>query len=178
MPATEHVMELRLRNVQQLFNSLDPSPFVDRDLDQDAEEYIVGWARELPRSGPFRLLIHLDEYDPSVASRVTEAVRHFFAYRAEVTTRDFKQLLREGRLTLVIGLLFLATCLLGARYLGAVGDDHPLIEFASESLIIGGWVAMWRPLEILLYAWWPLARRRRILMRLAQMDIQLRQARG
>jgi hypothetical protein len=177
MTASVNTMELRLRNVQQLFNSLDPSPFVDRDLDQDAEEYIVSWARELPRSGAFRLVIHVEEYDPAVEPRVTEAVRHFFAYRAEVVTRDFKQLLREGRLSLAIGLLFLGSCLLGARYLGGIGTDHPLIEFASESLIIGGWVAMWRPLEILLYAWWPLARRRRILMRLAEMEITLRQAR-
>jgi hypothetical protein len=25
-----------------------------------------------------------------------------------------------------------------------------------ESLLIGGWVAMWRPMEILLYDWWPI----------------------
>jgi hypothetical protein len=23
------------------------------------------------------------------------------------------------------------------------------------SLVIGGWVAMWRPMEVFLYDWWP-----------------------
>lgn len=33
-------IELRLRELAQLFNSLDPSPFIERDLDSDAEEFI------------------------------------------------------------------------------------------------------------------------------------------
>lgn len=174
-----HVMEVRLRSVQQLFNSLDPSPFVDRDLDSDAEEYIVSWARELPHHGEFQLLLHIDEFpeDPATEARVEAAVQHYFAYRAEVTGRDFTRLMREGRLSLVIGLLFLGACLLGARYMGNLALQHPLGEFAIESLIIGGWVAMWRPMEIFLYEWWPLARRRSILRRLARMAVCLKKAR-
>src|SRR4051812_36598729 len=34
-------MNLKLRELAQLFNSMDPSPFLDRDLDHDAEEFIV-----------------------------------------------------------------------------------------------------------------------------------------
>ena len=34
-------------------------------------------------------------------------------------------------------------------------------EIARESLTIGGWVAMWRPMEIFLYSWWPILRERR-----------------
>jgi hypothetical protein len=44
----EGLIKLRLTKVDQLFNSLDPSPFHERDFDADAEEYIVAWARELP----------------------------------------------------------------------------------------------------------------------------------
>lgn len=42
-------IEVRLRDLGQLFNSLDPSPFLDRDLDAEAEKFIVSWAHELPR---------------------------------------------------------------------------------------------------------------------------------
>lgn len=173
-------MEVHLRTVQQLFNSLDPSPFVARDLDQDAEEFIVGWARELPRTGEFRLVIHVDEYtdDPAVQARVSAAVRNFFEYRTRVVAREFSQLMREGRLSLLIGLLFLGGCLLGARFVSGIAADHPLMEFASESLIIGGWVAMWRPMEIFLYEWWPLARKRGIMSRLARMEVELRRAKS
>ena len=33
--------------------------FLDRDLDHDAEEFIVSWSRELPRSDSLELVIHL-----------------------------------------------------------------------------------------------------------------------
>ncbi len=56
------------------------------------------------------------------------------------------------------GLAFVALCLLGAEAIGqwGTGTAHTI---ARESLIIGGWVAMWRPLQLFLYDWWPLARR-------------------
>ena len=44
-------------------------------------------------------------------------------------------------------------------------------ELLSESLMIGGWVAMWRPMEIFLYRWWPIVRHRRTYMRLAEMAV-------
>lgn len=38
--------------------------------------------------------------------------------------------------------------------------EIPYKRLAEESLLILGWVANWRPLEIFLYDWWPLAQRR------------------
>ena len=46
-----HVGELK-----QLFHSLDPTPFRERDLDPKAEEFIAGWARELPADAPLAAL--------------------------------------------------------------------------------------------------------------------------
>jgi hypothetical protein len=43
----EAAIEIRLSRPQQLFNSLDPSPFHERDLDEDAEAYIVDGADPL-----------------------------------------------------------------------------------------------------------------------------------
>jgi hypothetical protein len=41
-------IEIRIEKVSQLFHSLDPFPFREKDLDKEAEEFIVSWARELP----------------------------------------------------------------------------------------------------------------------------------
>jgi uncharacterized protein (DUF1330 family) len=46
-PTVENAIEVRIEEISQLFHSLDPFPFRERDLDQEAEEFIVGWAREL-----------------------------------------------------------------------------------------------------------------------------------
>lgn len=34
-------IEVTLRNISALFNSLDPSPFRDKDLDAEAEAFIL-----------------------------------------------------------------------------------------------------------------------------------------
>ena len=61
LEAAGHSIELRIEDVSQLFHTLDPFPFRERDLDKEAEEFIVSWARELPRDRPLRIVVHLPE---------------------------------------------------------------------------------------------------------------------
>ena len=173
--ATSHStrISLKLRELNQLFNSMDPSPFIDRDLDRDAEEFIVSSAREAHGSRAFELVIHLGTPpDPERAMETEDVVRHYFSVRAELKRREFRQLLRRGHSVLAIGLLFLATCLFLS---GMVSKISPaaLAKIFHEGLIIVGWVAMWKPLEIYLYDWWPLRKEWLDLQRLAQMRVRL-----
>lgn len=166
-------MKLQLRELAQLFNSMDPSPFHDRDLDADAEEFIVSWARELSPAHELELTIQLATPPPAArAAEVEEAVRHYFAHRAEMKQHEFRLLMRRGRTSLIVGLLFLAACLMASELLGALGTGTSA-KIAKEGLTIGGWVAMWRPLEIYLYDWWPLRAQRRVLERLSRMTVRL-----
>jgi hypothetical protein len=166
-------IELRLRELAQLFNSMDPSPFVDRDLDQDAEEFIVGWARELPATRDFELVIHLAEKPPAERAAGTEdAVQRYFASRAEMKGRELRQLLRRGRISLLTGLLFLSGCFGLSLFVRRL-DVGAFTELVKEGLLIVGWVAMWRPLEIYLYDWWPVRAEQRLLLRLARMSVRL-----
>ncbi len=73
---------------------------------------------------------------------------------------------------MTIGLICLAASVAGANLIGQLGDTT-LIFILRESLIIGGWVAMWRPLEILLYDWWPLRQERIVCERLARAPVEL-----
>jgi hypothetical protein len=86
--------------------------------------------------------------------------------------RELRLLLRRGRLSLVVGLLFLGGCFL----LGLLVSHFALGAFslvAKEGLVIVGWVAMWRPLEIYLYDWWPLREEQTMFSRLARMSVRL-----
>jgi hypothetical protein len=173
-----NAIELKLREVGQLFNSLDPSPFKEKDLDQDAEEFIVEWARELRpgRGGRLRLIIHLEKALPAGQSSgsVQEAIRHYFAYRASINRLALRQLLHQGRTSLVIGVSFLTACLLLAQLVGRHAPEGAFRQIVREGLTIGGWVAMWRPMEIYLYDWWPLRRRGTLLGRLSAIDVEVR----
>src|SRR5512134_3684470 len=95
----QDVIELRVDRIAQLFHSLDPYPFRERDLDKDAEDYIVAWARELDRSSPITIVVHVAESEAQsrAARELPEAFANFFAYRAESFQRELKELFRVGR---------------------------------------------------------------------------------
>lgn len=165
-------IELNLQSVKQLFNSMDPSPFHERDLDHDAEEFIVSWAQEHPVDLPMVLVVHLrqpcDEHDPGV---ITESIHHYFDYKADLNRRDFRRLMQEGWFSLLIGLAFLVTCVVAAQTLAPrFGNLHAIIQ---EGLTIIGWVAMWRPLDIYLYRWWPVQRLGRVYRKLSTIPIEV-----
>jgi hypothetical protein len=169
-------IELSVKEVAQLFETLDPYPFHERDLDKDAEEYIVGWARELPRDSAFKIVVHLPaaEVQSRAAGGIEDGMKRFFAYRADAVGRDLRELFRVGRLSLFIGIVVLIACVTAAQFVDVVFGEGPLTVIMRESLIILGWVANWRPLEIFLYEWWPIARRRKLYRRLAVATIELR----
>jgi hypothetical protein len=174
-PPTAPAIELSVREIGQLFQSLDPLPFHERDLDSAVEEYVVGWARELPRSTPINIRVHLPETQTrsAEAATVDRAFRNYFTYRAKVTGQDLRELFRIGRLSLIIGLGVLAVCVVAGTMLSGVGRRLYLGRFFDEGLIILGWVACWRPIQIFLYDWWPIALRRRLYQRLADATIKV-----
>ena len=169
------LIELKLLELNQLFNSMDPSPFHDRDLDRDAEEFIVSWAQEHPREHDLRLLIHLARPPAGELAdleSVKDSIRHYFDYRAGLLWREFRLLMREGRASLLIGLGFIAVCQMAAQTLLQGSQGWQAI--AREGLTVLCWVALWKPIDLYLYRWWPRLRRRRLFQRLAVMDIEIR----
>ena len=172
----EDAIELRVDRIAQLFHSLDPYPFRERDLDKDAEDYIVAWARELDRSDPIVIVVHVPESEvqSKAARELPEAFAHFFAYRADSLQRELKELFRVGRRSLAIGMAILAACLLSAHFLATRFFYDPIKRLVEESLVLLGWVANWRPIEIFIYDWWPIARRRNLYRRLAAARVAIK----
>lgn len=168
-----HVIEIRLDNIHQLFNSMDPSPFNERDLDHDAEEFIVSWAQEYPLNEPLRLVIHLKHPPENISTESVEAsLRHYFGYRAMISKLEFARHMKDARISLVIGLAFLAVCLTGSHALGR-GDTGGWRGIAAEVMLIAGWVAMWKPVDTVLYRWWPVLRLGRVHRKLSTVPVKI-----
>ncbi len=167
-------IELKLRELNQLFHTLDPSPFRERSLDDAAEAFIVSWARDLPQKADLELIVHVPDprADGDLEKQVETAVQSHFLYLAEVKQREFRQLMARGRTSLLIGLSFLSVCMIVGNALTALGTSA-LFQLGRESLVIGGWVAMWRPIEIFLYDWWGVRRQQRGYERLGRMPVRL-----
>lgn len=164
---------LHVASVQNLFDSLDPAPFRHRDLDPKVERYIVESARELPPRQPLALVVHLGHSADGDAALLQRAVREYFEQRAVAERRALRHLLRNGRISLAIGLFVLAVAIvLGDLVSGLVGR-YDYGEIIAHSLLIGGWVALWRPLEIFLYDWWPIRAEARLYDRLSAMPVRV-----
>jgi hypothetical protein len=175
VPPDCRVIEVHVAELRQLFNAIDPSPFHERDLDPRAEEFIVGWSRDLPPDARLALLVYLDRTagPPDEAEVLRNAIHEFFGQRAIGVRRNLRDLLRRGRTSLAIGLGFLAVSILIGARLAAVFPDSGASQILREGFLIGGWVAMWRPLEIFLYDWWPLRAEARLFDRLSAMPVRL-----
>ena len=168
-----HQIEMRIAELPQLFNSMDPTPFHHRDLDANAEKFLESWAFEFTQNSHFRVVVHIEKMPQEDAKTVvTEAIHNHFAYKAMLAKRSLRTLLLEGRTSLLVGLGFLGLCLLGAELLEGF-SGNAFLKVLKESLVIGGWVAMWRPMQIFLYEWWPIARRVRIYLNLSHAIVQI-----
>ena len=174
-PAEGVAIEVRLRDVRQLFDALDPSPFREKDLDPNAEEYIVESAKQLPSRAPCALVVHLDRPTglADEAGAIGDAVRVHFARRAKVLRRDLRRLFRRGFISLGIGIAFLVVIFAVVRLIGQFLGESAVAALSREGLIIVGWVAMWRPLEIFLYDWWPILGEQRVSERLSRIDVRV-----
>jgi len=168
-------IDLNVRHSRQLFDGRDPAPFRERDLDDDVVAYLIGAAQEIPRKQLLKIVVTIsEEPEPRlVADIIAEAVREHFAHEQDQIRRRLGEHVRRGRMFLSIGLAMLVVFLTLAELTVSL-PSGPLREILREGLVITGWVAMWRPLEVLLYDWWPLVDERRQVSRMLEAPVSIR----
>ncbi len=165
-------IDIRIQRIDQLFDSLDPSPFYENEkaLRRDAENYIVDSAGEYGRAEPLRLIVHAPVSIKPHAAELTRAIHAHFELAHAQCRRRYQRRMRIGRTLLIAGIAVLGTALLLRALLGDPGDRATIVA-AGEGLLILGWVAMWRPLEILLFERLENHHKSALLHRLAQVPV-------
>jgi len=174
IPVSSELIEMHLAELKLLFNAMDHSPLPEKDLDPKAEEFIVSWARSARRDAQFALRVYVDRLsEPAEAGGVPAAVHEFFRQRSLSARRRLSQLFRVGRTSLLIGVVCLTVAIAVARLVENAASGVEFGALLRESILIGGWVAMWRPLEIFLYDWWPILAERKLFDRLTVMPVTI-----
>jgi hypothetical protein len=170
-----NLIEIKIKDINQLFNSFDPSPFLEKDLDDDAFEYIVSSVSEQPNKVKQKIIIYLPKNQRSKISEIEikRAIHNFFEYKKILAERNIKLKLKEGQLSFIIGITFLVLCSFLSEYLRETSVTL-WANIAAEGLLIGGWVAMWKPISDLLYEWWPIWKEKRVYAKISEMDIEFR----
>lgn len=170
MARSERTIPVEVRELAQLHDSLDPSPFHERALDPKFERYLVDSAREHPPSASLVIAIRAPAELARHDRGIEAAIRAHFGYALESAVRQDRARVRAGQAALGIGLAVLVASLALRSTLPDSGTT--LVEAVREGLLILGWVALWRPVDILLFEWWERRVERRHLHALAGAEVR------
>ena len=168
-------LDLDLMDIGQLVTVDAAWPLHPGCLRAAAEGAIIEWARRQPPEVPRSVTVRLpsDTVGSTDAVRLEDALATHFGLLAEAQERTAKEHLADARRSLAIGLAILAGCLTIALWITSAFPERPLTRVTRESLVILGWVALWKPVEMLLHDRRTILRRVRLLRRLAQAPVRV-----
>jgi hypothetical protein len=169
------LIEITLSSVMQLFNSFDPAPFHEKELDSAAEHYIVDTVKDFPKKTGFKIVIYLppDIAGTERAQQIPRAIQNHFEYKVLVQDRKFRQRFRHGRFTLLIGLTFLAIALVARQEVPPIINNLLFAQIIADAFLIIGWAAMWEPVTVLLYELWPIIELKHTYEKISTMEIEI-----
>jgi hypothetical protein len=178
---TQH-LTLPLARLEEMLVAPEARPLEGRFEDRPGVERLMdalraGYTRRLEA---VHATLVLDEM-PSAEARLQmdAALKALSLHQDELLDEKLATIRRDGLRALGKGLLFVLVCMLISA---AVEKTTALPELMrtliSGGFVIAGWVALWVPLELLLYDWWPLMRDRRLYRLIAGMEITIEPAQG
>lgn len=169
-----HHVSFRLARLEELLAPPDPDPLSGHFEDRSGVDRILDAARAkyTRRLSAIDAKLELDERPtPAVQEKVDDALKALWRYQDERLSEELTTIRRDGLRALGKGTIFLLVCM-GIAAVAAEATRLPelLRVLVSEGFVIAGWVALWHPMELLLYEWWPVARDRKLYRLIAEME--------
>lgn len=168
-------IEVRIKSPLQLFDVRDPAPFRDRDLDDDFVEYVVSSAQELSQSTALKVVIYIEEKESNDLTKaaIHEAIHSYLTYQIELQRSGLKRFIKRAQFFFLIGILILGVCLFTAQKIGAP-PTAGILGILREGLVIFGWVSIWKPIELILFDWYPLFENLQLYKKLVMTEFDIR----
>lgn len=158
-------LSLRVPSVDAIFDSRDAHDLPVRRIDSDWLEYVLEVMDDQGGKGPTDLSLRMNMDSVWTKNDIVQSLRRELSRRESFLTLKLRENFKLGRTSMVLGLLVLVFFMA----LSVLSKQVPLGSFQEilhEGFMIIGWVALWRPVEILLYDWWPITAERRKIRRL------------
>ena len=167
-------LDYELPGVDYLFSVPSADPLQNSGPLRPLFEQLLADLRcqRVPKSLHVSFSIPAVDYQPGVVAALRAAWPRVLDSRIQAEQQRFAELRITRRTFLLKGLLVLFFCLVGVSLLGE--PDRPSLKTLAESLIIGGWVSVWVPLERILYSGWPIGKEIAILKCLAGCELEFK----
>jgi hypothetical protein len=151
-------ISIYLDDISNLFLAPDFNPYAKKPNYISGLQVASNEIKMASRRASHRLILYLPEekITPDLLEITRRAIDNYCDFKLEETHREVLLLRWEGFEALQIGVIFMASCLFISLYIREIQEiPEYLRSFISEGLSIVGWVSMWKPIDILLYQWWP-----------------------
>jgi hypothetical protein len=163
---------LRMRSASALFIA-EESPFYGiRMIKKEYEDFLVERAAPARGRASIKIKVELATADPQ-SGRIENAIRQHFEYRKNLAKQEIKNWLNRGWTSLLIAFIFLGLIFLVLEFSKSFEPGQALPLTVKEFLIILGWVALWKPADLLLYEWRPHKREAVLYERLENASIEI-----
>lgn len=164
---------LELHDVDQLMIAPDSLFYGKRLLSPDAEELIIEEATKASSNDHIHLKIQLRKDEISRKDEILTAIHQHFIYRRKKSERLLKKVAQLGWQSLLISIVFLGVIVSLTPVIIKLLPKGGLSLTFREMLIILGWVALWRPADLLLYEWRPFKREVNLFRKLEQCKVEI-----
>ncbi len=163
-------IELRIQSLEQLFDSLDPAPFHAKTLDRNADSYLRECAGE--HASLHNLSINI--YGPAMLEKslddIASGIHTHFLLASEQAEKRHRRKRRLGHMALIAGSIILVIALFLRTWVKSLEGSFG--EVLAEGLLILAWVALWRPIETIVFDSWESRDERRMLIALSKVQIR------
>ncbi len=173
------IVGIRLQSLDLLFRNPEIDPFAGSHDGLSGMDHLKlalkrHWSRDTPDVTMLRLVVPAVDAGPARRDETRRAIAGWCDAQAAVTQNLLSVMAKERRRAWQVGGLFFAACLAIATALETIpalsGFGATLV---SETIIIAGWVGVWHPLDLTLYAWWPHRFRLQQLEKIRQLAVEL-----
>jgi len=167
---------IQLHSIDELFVAPTVDPMNGRFEELSGFDRIMRQLRrfEGSESGVLTLVLPPNQIEPGMEPRIKRALEGFCDARIVDLVESKLAVRLLGQRGLRFGLIFLAVCLLVAGIIDSIERSRGFLGgFLVEVVIIVGWIALWYPFDLLIYARWPVERDRRILMQIRGMQVKV-----
>lgn len=164
---------LRIKKSEDLFYASVIPLSCKRLLHPDVEEFIIEEAEKLKLDTDFFITIQIAEDQTYNLNEISSIVHKHFESKHEKANHQVKNILSLGLRSLLIGFVFLIIMFLLTQALISYLPESALMITLKEFFIILGWVALWRPADLLLFDWRPHKRNAKLFERIAKCKVRV-----
>lgn len=164
-------IELHADAVEALFHRFDASPLAQRAITAETDAYVFDRVASLPRDAEVSLRVVLPVCEAARCADVQKAFRAHYTECAARQRRLLRGHFREAGYMLLKGMVF-ALVLISIAGFVAAASESILMDKIAKGLSLIVWVALWRPIDMLIYEWHPIMDEQKIRDRLAAINVQ------